>query len=242
MGEMRYFQWIAGEKKGEIQVFDKIETDDDMVFVCFTDKSRMNEQFIAQLNEKNLTGKFMAEIDHPNNCWKFVEKQPINTTRYEKDANSGLEYEIPSVNDIMNADLTSETGSITPKKKIIELIPPYPTASRFPPYTTTSISSSSEQISDKPQIPPQPIIYPTSTVDKTDPVYIVLNTSKKFDVDIEMTLTVSAPSKDLFNIIKENYDDGQNKTIKYIINNIKDEEIKGALSNAFINFYTQNDK
>ena len=95
MSESRYFQWIAGDRKGEILVLDNIVEDSGSIYLSFKDGSRMNEEFIAQINQRDLTRKLMAEIDSPQNCWRFVEKtSPDDKPRVEKDANSGEYYEI----------------------------------------------------------------------------------------------------------------------------------------------------
>ena len=71
----RYFQWIASDKKGQIVFLDKIVAEDGIAFLCFKDGSRMNEAFVAALNQKDLTGTYyMAEIEHPTNCWQFQEE------------------------------------------------------------------------------------------------------------------------------------------------------------------------
>ena len=66
---VRYFQFLAGPRNGEVVVFDKIEEEDGIVFVCFKDGSRCNEQLILPLNSHDYQSQLMAEVDSPSNVW-----------------------------------------------------------------------------------------------------------------------------------------------------------------------------
>jgi len=49
---------------------------------------------------------------------------------------------------------------------------------------------------------------------------------------VEMTLKVALPTKSLYNVAKESFDDGGNKIIEYIISNLDDKSLKDALKEA----------
>ena len=51
----RWFQWVVGDRKGEVMAFDKIESEEGNLYIRFKDNSRINEIFVAQLNDKDLT-------------------------------------------------------------------------------------------------------------------------------------------------------------------------------------------
>jgi hypothetical protein len=239
---IRYFQWVVGPRRGEVMIFDKIETDEGEIYIAFKDKSRINEKFVAPLNQKDLTGKMMAEIDNPNNCWKFKEKQnEDDKPRFETDANTGIRYEIPTAEEIKNAELTSEGGVTRPttksKKRTIELIPPRPTApfkSKFG--TISNVQSLTAQETKSTITTQEPHILLTPT-DKTDPVYILMSKSKKVDNEISMNITISLPPQNLYNIAKESFDKGSKKFIEYIIENITVNEIKKAIKVAVTEMY-----
>ena len=74
MEENRYFQYLAGERKGEILFFDKIEEEDGLVFISFKDGSRCNKEFILPLNERNWTNQLMAEVSDTKNIWRFKKQ------------------------------------------------------------------------------------------------------------------------------------------------------------------------
>lgn len=245
----RYFQWVVGERRGEILIFDRIEQDDGEIYITFKNNSRINEKLVAQINQKDLTGKMMAEIDSPQNCWKFVEKEvPDQGPRIEQDANSGNKYEVPSIEEIVSADLTSEGGTTRPtkivKKKQIELIPPKPTppshsvfgaiSKSSEPALESKLSATIETPSPAQEKASEPI---GSKVDKTDPVYILMSKAKKSDLDISMEMSISLPPKTLYDIAKESFDNGDDKFLDYIVDEIATEEIKEALKIAIRSMY-----
>ena len=115
MKEIRYFQWVIGEKKGQIQIFDRIDTDDGALYIVFKDGSRINETLVAPLNAKDLTNKMMAEIDHPDNPWKLKEEW---VGRQEEVWELNAEQERVCVQPFVEG------------RKVINLIPPRPTAPR----------------------------------------------------------------------------------------------------------------
>ena len=71
MKNNRYFQYIAGSRIGDVVIFDGIESDEDLVFVCFKDGERCNENLILPLNERNPGSAYMAEVENATNIWKF---------------------------------------------------------------------------------------------------------------------------------------------------------------------------
>jgi hypothetical protein len=229
----RWFQWVVGERKGEILPFDKIQSEDGNIYICFKDGSRINEEFVAPLNERNLSGKFMAEIDGPHNCWKFQERKIDTTPRVEQDAQSGERFEVPTADEMAQAELTGETGVIKqtgPKNKIIDLIPPRPspkTSSSFG--TVTNIQPTVVYVENP--------VKTESKIDSTDPVFILMSKAKKNDSEISMNITVSLPPKNLYDIAKESFDAGDKKFVEYIIQNITVDEIKEALKVAITEMY-----
>ncbi len=243
----RWFQWILGERRDDICIFDHVEEDDGEIYVVFTDKSRINEKYIAQLNSRDLSGKFVAEIDHPNNKWQFREKVVAdNKPRFEKDANSGVDYEVPPVDEVAHADITGQSGTTRPgqkpKNKIIDLIPPKPT----PPSHSVFGAIRRSMTPVQPQVLNIPETTSTNKVvekkiDISDPVYILMQKSKKTDTEISMNITISLPSKSLYNIAKESFDNAQEKFVEYILEDVTVDKIKEALKIAITEMYESDD-
>ena len=51
--EHRYFQWLVGERRGEVLIFDEIEEDDGEIFIKFKDNSRINQDLVLPLNQND---------------------------------------------------------------------------------------------------------------------------------------------------------------------------------------------
>lgn len=214
--ENRYFQWIVGDQRGQVKVFDRIETDGADVYIVFKDETRINETLVAPLNQKDMTGKLMAEVDSTKNVWAFKEKWVgREEERWEMDAAGINQLVIP----------------FNPGKKVVELIPPRPTPKN---------SSSFGTISNVTPLPP--IEDPEKKIDKTDPVYILMSKAKKFDSEITMGMIVSLPPRNLYELAKDSFDEGDEKFINYIVNDITVDEIKDALKLAIKEMYEESEK
>jgi hypothetical protein len=219
----RFFQWVSSEKRGEIKIFDKIEFDDNINYISFKDGSRINEVFVAQLNQKDLTGKLMAEIDHPNNCWQFREEWV------------GREEEKWELN---GEGISVCVQPYVPGKKVTRLIPPRttpPTHSAFG-RIQRSFEAENNVVQQLAASTQQNL---GTTIDKSDPIYILMSKCKKSDTQISMDMTVSLPPKNLYNIAKESFEEGNDKFIDYIVNEITVNEIKDALKVAIKNMYEE---
>lgn len=240
----RYFQWLAGDRRGEVLVLNDIVEEDGMEFLTFKDQSRINSEFVAEINQHIVDGKLMAEIDSPRNTWSFKETvSKDDKPRVEQDWESQVKYEVPTADEIAHADLTGEGGVVkpVPKKKKIELIPPRKTHNKFGKIATTN------DLMEEPKDPitPQPQVEQTtpqkSTVNSDDPVYIMMEKAKKVDTEVEMSLTISLPSAHLFDVVRDSFEDGDKKALEYIIENIDITDIKEALKAGIEEMYGPNE-
>jgi hypothetical protein len=172
----------------------------------------------------------MAEIDSYNNVWKFETKiVGEDTDRTEIDWESQTRYDVPTVTEI-----ASDGQKVPVKRKQITLIPPRRTtpsyiSSRF---GNVVMSKPTQPIDDMTNIKTNLSAFETrhpSTVNQNDPVYIMMDRSKKIDTEVEMKLVISLPQERLYNVAKESFDDGGEKALNYIIENIDISKIKEAL-------------
>lgn len=229
MSNVRYFQWLASERKGEIVIFDKIETEDGLVFINFKDGSRINEELVAQINEKDASGKFMAEIDSPNNVWKFEESY---VGREEERWETNADGEKVCVQPFVEG------------RKTVKLIPPRPTAPKKSNFGV--IDSAAPEISNN--IPnlnittlPQKSAALDDKITSMDPVYLTLSKAKKVDTTMDIELTLSLPSIDLYRVLKESFDNGEENILSYIVDNIDTTDIKEAIKESLRVMYNQNE-
>jgi hypothetical protein len=225
--DTRYFQWIVGDRKGEVMVFDKIESEGSDVFIVFKDESRINENFVALLNQKDLTGKLMAEIDSPTNVWTF------------KDEWVGRQEEKWQWRDETNPIEKVCVQPFVEGRKVIKLIPPKPTPPNHSVFGRINNMSQTEVPSfiragvEYADVKPK--------IDTNDPIYILISTSKKIDSEISMNISISLPPKSLYDIAKESFDEGGTKFVEYIIENITVNEIKDALKISITQMYEKSD-
>jgi len=209
----RFFQFLAGERRGEVLAFESIEEEDGQIFLCFKDGSRCNEQLVLPLNDKNWSTQLMAEVENPTNIWSF------NTERV------GYQEELTAQN--AAGEYVIVQPLVEGRMKTVP-IPPRPSFSNFGRITKTHTPT------------PAPIIDPIVEEKKknaNDPVWIMAEKSKKFPTQIEMSLTVSLPAKSLFNVVEESFDNGGEKLVDYIINNLDNAKIKDELRQALIKAY-----
>lgn len=230
--DVRYFQYLAGPRAGEVLVFDKIEEEDGLVFICFKDGSRCNEKLILPINSTNYVSELMAEVDSPSNLWVMKEEWV------------GRQEEVWAWLDETNKGLPEDRVCVVPfapgKRKIVP-IPPRPTPPKVSKFGQIDVSNT--------VVPPVNTIsnsgmqtQPTQSnkaqqVNSGDPVYLMCEKSKKFDSEITMTLKVSLPKQSLYNVAKESFEDGGQKVIEYIIDNLDDKLIKESLKNALLDAY-----
>lgn len=211
----RYFQYIAGERRGEVVLFDKIEEEDGMVFVCFKDNSRCNDELILPINERNPGSALMAEVENPNNVWTFKEEwKGRQEEKKAKDAEGVLQIVQPFIEG----------------RKVVTPIPPKRTKSNFG--QITSHVQSPTPTSEPPVNVQQQASMDVQQAKMNDPVWVMMDKARKFDTDVEMTLNIALPAKSLYNVAKESFDEGGQKVIEYIIDNLDDTKLKEALKEA----------
>lgn len=71
-----------------------------------------------------------------------------------------------------------------------------------------------------------------------DPVYILAKTSKKHDTEIELTLNINLPSKAIFTLAESEFDNGGQKFVNYLVDEIDPNIILSALKVALLDSYT----
>jgi len=207
--ENRYFQYLAGPRGGEVLIFDKIEEEDGMVFVCFKDGSRCNEDLILPINERTSGDMLMAEVENHKNVWTFSEKW------------------VGRMDEKWETNQAGESVCVQPYvegRRIATAIPPRKTQARFGIMTPSSVQQSAPTQPAKPDM-------------SGDPVWVMMDKAKKFDTEIPMSLTISLPSKSLYNVAKESFEDGGNKVVEYIISNLDDQKLKDSLKSALKDAY-----
>ena len=81
---------------------------------------------------------------------------------------------------------------------------------------------------------PQPAsqLVKKSSLDATDPVAILVGSSKKAEYELPVTLTIQLPQKSLYNIVAEQFDGGREKFIQYILDSLDISEVIKSIGEA----------
>lgn len=217
---IRYFQFLQGERQGEVVVMDGVVEDDGMIFVKFKDGSRCNEKLIAKLNSPHADNMLMAEVSDAKNLWRVEEKWVgRQEEKWAEDANGQRQCVQP----------------FNPGRKVVNLIPPRPVSEFERTY------SPPPQPEAQPERVAAPTPAPLEEKFKDDPVWVMLQKSKKFETEISLDLVIDLPKKSLYNIIDESFDNGGSKMVEFIIETMDVSILKGALKDSLLAAYSSND-
>lgn len=213
---IRFFQYLAGERKDEVLVLKGIIEEDGMVFLEFRDLSRCNEELVLPLNDRNYTNQLMAEVSDPNNVWTL--KEEITGGEEEKWATNADGKEV-CIQEYVKG-----------KARIIP-IPPRKVNSNFGAITERSAT-------------PEPIREVIAEVEAKklstgDPVYGMMEAAKKFPTPVEVEISIMLPKKSLFEVADESFEDGGKKVVEYIIENLDISDLKEALRKSLYEAYGQ---
>jgi len=257
--QRRYFQWIDGEMKGDIVTLESIEEFEGETFYNFDDGESCNLRFISKMTNSqiDLKNKFMVEIESPSNPWTFETIQP---KKYVDESMKGEDVDIPSLHDILqahgdtanieNSDIGTE--KLVPPRKEQRLID-LPSVSDFAvksdpiiPKSTDSnsvVEISKQEDTSTQQTTQQNIVLGqkenkgNETVNSFDPVRILVDSCKKHDTPVELSLNMKIPSKYIANIASSEFEDGFDKFIDCIVKDIDTQliisELKKALKTAY---------
>jgi len=97
-------------------------------------------------------------------------------------------------------------------------------------------------------IPPAPTAAPKKTAVESsdpvisDPVISILEKTKKRNEKLTLTLTVKIPSPDLYNVIKENFDNVDEILLNSVLEQIQEDTLKDALRRELQSIYTKKKK
>ena len=260
MKRARYFQWLDGENAGKVETLSDISCVDGEYFFNFSSGESCNQRFISQMtrNSADLKDKFMVEIINPSDTWGF---ETIKMGKYTyMDPTSGEQtVDVPPLEDITGASgngnsLNVENSKIgqkryTPPKYRGEMLPlpsyseynnDFVIASTPTPRRSAPIEPVYEEV-------PQPSARVTgakvniSGVSESDPVKILAKTCKKHPTEVNLTLTINLPSRAIYNIAKSEFDNGGEKFVDCLVEEMNISEIVKSVSTALRAAYEESD-
>lgn len=252
MALRRYFEWIDGEDSGEVVILDSIEIIDGETFYHFDNGESCNLRFISKMtnNRADLKGKFMVEISSPSNPWTTETIQP---KKYIDESMKGQDIEIPTLHDMLkaNGSVTNLTDSDVGKTR---LIPPKMPQGQLPlpsPEEYPMKKVEPKVVQQKPVVEPilepvqethdvqgpnpQPGKNPDSRV--YNPIHILVDSCKKVDTDVSLDLNIKLPSRHIYQIAANEFENGVEEFIDYVVSNIDTNVIVNELKIALIQAY-----
>ena len=251
MALRRYFEWIDGEDSGEVVILESIEIIDGETFYHFDNGDSCNLRFISKMtnNRADLKGKVMVEISSPSNPWTTETIQP---KKYIDESMKGQDIEIPTLHDMLkaNGSVTNLTDSdvgttrlIPPKMPQGQLPLPspeeYPTKKAEPKVTqpkpqTEYIHERVHDVCEEKDPKPQAAKKPDKVY---NPIHILVDSCKKVDTDISLDLNIKLPSKHIYQIAANEFENGVEEFIDYVVSNINTDAIINELKIALIQAY-----
>lgn len=262
-GMRRYFQWLVGDDRGKVVEFIDITQEDGEYFFNFDDGESCNMAYIcAATNDKNiLKGKAMVEVPGPHNAWRFEEIKTGSFTTAKDE-----HVEVPPLEDIIgqskDGNVESAVGTmrlIAPKNNPIKGMPlpsiqEYLRQPKEIKETTESVEDAAmkasginiqvttESVAEKPK---ETVVEPVQVKEEpkkiavpiTDPVHILVNTCKKHDTEISMTINVSLPGKSTYNFAKSEFEGGADKFIEILASTIDTSSISDSIKKALKDAY-----
>ena len=261
MRRKRYFEWIDGEDKGNVVSLESIEEFEGEIFYNFDDGESCNLRFISKMTNSvaDLKGKFMVEIENPSNPWTF---ETVKSRKYVDESMKGEDVEIPTLNDILQARGTSaniensDLGKeklVAPKRmqNLVELPNADEYKKKIKPIEKKQQQEKIEPVQENTEhVTEEPVAHPVeqrvstpvqSNVPSMDPVRILVNSCKKHDTPVEMTINMKLPSKYIYNIAVNEFEDGLEKFIDCIVDGIDTKMIIDQLKAALKSAYTSED-
>ncbi len=264
--EKIYFQWLPNTiGDGSVVYLSDVIFDEDDIYYEFSDGNMCNKMLIAEFtkNKEDLANKAMVMLSSKNDPWKFSENEVIKSKPLIEGVSKrdGEKYEIPDYEDYSGKKIQS-TLKMTPpaynstlRVSMLDIDEMYMQPEYEEEIAVTPKAVQENITKDVPDNKSEghqvvEIVDNNCNTNKaetkndninitTDPVAILVNSSAKYDSTIVMELNIDLPAKSLFNIAKDNFDNGETKFIDVILSSISYDIVKESLRNALLNAYNE---
>lgn len=215
---------------------------------------------------RSLKGKVMVEIINPNDKWRS-EIITTHTYKYMDPTAGEQTVEYPPLEDITGAagngnELTLNESNLGKKKFYPPTYKgemfPLPSFSEYAKEEIVTPRRSANVVIEEKEVPvPTQVQQPTQQVSmepiirkeepkpqmmnsvpvNNDPVYILAKTCKKHDTEINLTLNINLPSKAIYTLAENEFDNGGQKFVSYLVDEIDPKIILSALKVALLDSY-----
>ena len=240
-----YFQLIdIHSEQPIIKLLSNVEYEDNDIYFVFKDNTRCNIEFILPLNNN------ISVLDNNNYLMVFLEGPDKPWIR-----NVEIIGEIKEKwSNIDDRDPTSKKFCVqpyVPGTKTYKYIKPSNLSYFGDKYKDfkhiidanilfNDIDAIDTNIIDNNQTQVSEVLEKTNNIqndininnDNLDPISILASKSKKVNMNIDVTINISIPPKSLFNMVDESFENGGDKLIEYILNNIDYNSIKTSVKDG----------
>ena len=257
------------ENAGEVVRLSKMYVEDGEVFYIFDNGAICCEEYIAAftLDKTKIGKKFLVEIPSPNQKWSFEEITSKKTSSMsDVQHEGGGDFEIPCIDDYTQngTNINSKVGTyniIAPKTRIKNIEKPdyfdYMSDDDLISLglkakddtvvvenSITDITNTNTNVISIKHEPTNVVINETINTsnklcDSSDPVFILVDKSVKYPSSVDIALNIDLPSISLFKTVSENFENGTEKFIEYIIQHIDYSTIKESLREGLMDAYLQ---
>lgn len=161
-----------------------------------------------------------------------IEGSAVGTSKFRAPRYKGPFPELPSLDDYLVVE--EPISPIPAKPKVEGAVASFrkPTPKEEIP---TPVVEAPAYVSPKIE---SKFVQPTSNIDPQDPVKILAKTCKKRDTDIDLTLSIKLPSKAVYDIAADEFENGGDKFIDCLIDGVDVQSIISALRSALVEAYT----
>ena len=146
---------------------------------------------------------------------------------------------LPNPNDYPAPVAKNRVSAPAPEPTVQTVVEPVPEA-KIPPETKFTFEPESSgviSINENNFVAPQVVSAPRVVV---DPVEIFVNNCKKHETNVDLSLTLNIPSRELFKIADSEFEDGGEKFVNYIIQDLDINCIIDSLRQSLLDAYKGN--
>lgn len=260
MKEKRYFEWIYGDDAGKVVELEYIDEFEGEVFYHFDDGEACNLRYISPITDvvSDLKEKVIVEVESRANVWTF----DVVKARTYKDESMTEAIEIPTLHDVVSSQGQREATIDNSNLGSQILVPPRVKQRKraLPKIENWSNTPAPAPVAKpKPQTmteEPKPVkkesLVPTEPVETkavanievaskpefpNNPVAILVDSCKKKQTKVNMSLMMDLPSPDIYRIAKEDFENGDEKFIDRVVSGLGTELIIDALKSALKESY-----
>lgn len=245
MNDKYYFQWVDGPKTNEITTLISVTIEDGEIYLNLADGSRCNRQYVALLN-CGIDKKILAHISSPNNKWNiYNEEIPEVPEKYAMN-NDGEQcciqlYEPKRTIKRVTPPKTYhvDVDMLFDRPIVYQNIDNHADIKTSNPHRSEETRSLDKTTIQEKQIPKNINVSDTPNTNNTQDNMLacILQKSKKTLYNANMDISLSIPSKEIFNVIVDSFDTSIDELIELIMDDVDVDEIKAALVKSILEIY-----